>query len=77
MTVCGVESSSNVMVFCCQFSTHVHTEPQIKVMYSLTIWGKSIEELGISFFLQYRPSVQPIQPLSSVSQCDGWYSVLL
>lgn len=54
MTVCGIESSF-LMVPCC----HTHTKktknigcshPQIKVVCSRTIWGKSNEELGVSFF---------------------------
>lgn len=60
MIVCGVESHF-LVVPSCQFYTHkhthiqfTHTEPQIKVVCSLMIWGKRSEELGGSFF----PSLQ-------------------
>lgn len=56
---------------------HIHTQddcgqPQIKVVCSQTIWGKTSEEL-CSFF----SSVQPIQLLSLISQCHGWRSILV
>lgn len=51
--VCGVESSF-LLVPCCQIYTH--RVPQIKVVCSLAIWGRSSGELGVPIFLLYSQS---------------------